>query len=137
MSDRAESATYPLPAMVMGGGLVLDARETVSAVMRDLTAGVPVPTVAARFHNAIAVTTAATCACLAEERGLRSVVLSGGVFQNRLLLERTMPLLTANGLRVLVPTLLPPGDGGISYGQAAVAAARLAAGGRSVAVTDP
>jgi hydrogenase maturation protein HypF len=130
VSDRAESATYPLPAMVMGDGLVLDARETVSAVMRDLGAGVPVPAVAARFHNAIAVTTAATCACLAEEHGLRTVVLSGGVFQNRLLLERTMPLLTANGLRVLVPTLLPPGDGGISYGQAAVAAARLAAGGR-------
>jgi hydrogenase maturation protein HypF len=137
VSDRAESATYPLPAMVMGDGLVLDARETVSAVVRDLNAGVTVPTVAARFHNAIAVTTAATCACLAEERGLRSVVLSGGVFQNRLLLERTMPLLTANGLRVLVPTLLPPGDGGISYGQAAVAAARLAAGRRPDAVTDP
>jgi Hydrogenase maturation factor len=51
-------------------------------------------------------------------------VLSGGVFQNRLLLERTLALLANAGLRVLVPELLPPNDGGIAYGQAAVAAAR-------------
>jgi hydrogenase maturation protein HypF len=50
-------------------------------------------------------------------------VLSGGVFQNRLLLERTAVVLERVGLRVLVPRLLPPNDGGISFGQAAVAAA--------------
>jgi hydrogenase maturation protein HypF len=54
------------------------------------------------------------------------VVLSGGVFQNRLLLERTAALLDEAGLRVLVPERLPPNDGGISFGQAAVAASRLA-----------
>jgi hydrogenase maturation protein HypF len=54
------------------------------------------------------------------------VVLSGGVFQNRLLLERTATQLSDAGLRVLVPERLPPNDGGISFGQAAVAAARLA-----------
>ena len=51
-------------------------------------------------------------------------MLSGGVFQNRVLLERTAARLERAGLRVLVPALLPPGDGGIAYGQAAVAAAR-------------
>jgi hydrogenase maturation protein HypF len=51
-------------------------------------------------------------------------VLSGGVFQNRLLLERTAEALERAGLRVLVPRLLPPNDGGVSFGQAAVAAAR-------------
>ena len=55
---------------------------------------------------------------------LEHVVLSGGVFQNRLLLERTAALLAAAGLRPLVPERLPPNDGGIAYGQAAVAAAR-------------
>ena len=50
-------------------------------------------------------------------------MLSGGVFQNRVLLERTTAHLEAAGLRVLRPVLLPPNDGGISYGQAAVAAA--------------
>ena len=53
-------------------------------------------------------------------------MLSGGVFNNRLLVERTVALLEERGLRVLLPELLPAGDGGISYGQAAVAAARLA-----------
>ena len=53
-------------------------------------------------------------------------MLSGGVFQNRLLLERTLERLKPAGLRVLVPRALPPNDGGISYGQAAVAAARPA-----------
>jgi hydrogenase maturation protein HypF len=51
-------------------------------------------------------------------------VLSGGVFQNRRLLERTAQTIERGGLRVLTPRLLPPNDGGISYGQAAVAAAR-------------
>ena len=55
------------------------------------------------------------------------VVLSGGVFQNRLLLERTAALLVGAGLRVLVPRRLPPNDGGIAYGQVAVAAATEAA----------
>ena len=51
------------------------------------------------------------------------MVLSGGVFQNRRLLERTATRLAEAGLRVLVPARLPPNDGGISFGQAAVAAA--------------
>ena len=58
-------------------------------------------------------------------------MLSGGVFQNRRLLEATASGLHAAGLRVLVPELLPPGDGGISYGQAAVAARQAGDGDRS------
>ena len=53
-----------------------------------------------------------------------TAVLSGGVFQNRLLLETVVAGLDRAGLRVLIPERLPPNDGGISYGQAAVAAAR-------------
>jgi hydrogenase maturation protein HypF len=75
--------------------------------------------VSARFHNAVAAATASAC----ERQGITTVVLSGGVFQNRLLVERTSERLESMGLRVLVPRLLSPNDGGISYGQAAVAAA--------------
>jgi hydrogenase maturation protein HypF len=52
------------------------------------------------------------------------VVLSGGVFQNRRLLEATAAELARDGLQVLIPERLPPNDGGISFGQAAIAAAR-------------
>ena len=89
------------------------------------TAGAAVAPVGARFHNALAAATAEACAREARARGdRRCVVLSGGVFQNRLLLERTAALLrAAAAARCSCPQRLPPNDGGISYGQAAVAAA--------------
>jgi len=61
-----------------------------------------------------------------EAHGATAVVLSGGVFQNRRLLETTAGALAGRRLRALVPRLLSPNDGGISYGQAAVAAATAA-----------
>ncbi len=71
---------------------------------------------------------AAACAAAADEGGIDVVVLSGGVFQNRRLLVGTARRLERAGLRVLVPAALPPNDGGISFGQAAVAAALEADG---------
>ncbi len=128
--DPLEAAAYPLPVTgEEGGPIVLDARATVLAVAADLSARVPVPRVAARFHNGVAAATVAACAAAAERSGTDAVVLSGGVFQNRTLLERTAGPLRARGLRVLIPELLPPNDGGIAYGQLAVAAARLGPGG--------
>ena len=122
--DPAETAGYPLPAVAGDGPLRLDARRTVLAAAADLAAGLPVATVAARFHNGLATGTAAACVALAREHGLDTVVLSGGVFQNRRLLEATARAVGDGGLRVLVPERLPPNDGGIAYGQAAIAAAR-------------
>ena len=127
VSDPHESSVYPLPLGEEEGQLVLDARETIAAIAADAEGGAEPPLVGARFHNAVAAATATACSRAAETHGLDTVVLSGGVFQNRLLLERTLPALAGVGLRTLVPVQLPPGDGGISYGQAAVAAARLAA----------
>ncbi len=118
---------YPLP--LDARRLVLDPRPTIRAIAGDVGAGVSVGVVAARFHDSLARATAAACELAAFRSGTRAVVLSGGVFQNRRLLERTAECLTAARLRVLMPERLPPGDGGIAYGQAAVAAARLAAEG--------
>jgi hydrogenase maturation protein HypF len=128
-ADPLEAAAYPLPVVgaEADAPLLLDARETVRAVARDVDRGVPVPRVSARFHNALADATATACEALAARSGIGTVVLSGGVFQNRTLLARTAALLRGSGLRVLVPKLLPPNDGGIAYGQLAVAAARLVA----------
>jgi hydrogenase maturation protein HypF len=84
--------------------------------------------VAARFHGAVARATAEALTIAAARSGVEVAVLSGGVFQNRVLLESTIEALRPTGLRVLVPRRLPPNDGGISYGQAAVAAALSGAG---------
>ena len=119
-----EQGCYPLPLAEADGRILLDARETILAVERDLSDRVGVALVAARFHEAVAEATAEACARAAA--GPMPVVLSGGVFQNRRLLTRTAAILRDRGFEVLVPELLPPNDGGISYGQAAVAAARLA-----------
>ncbi len=122
-ADPGERSAYELPLLETGDALLLDARELVRAVAADAAGGVPVGVISARFHNGLAAATAAACAREAERRGLDLVVLSGGVFQNRLLLELTARAVTGEGLRVLMPQRLPPNDGGISYGQAAVAAA--------------
>jgi hydrogenase maturation protein HypF len=91
-----------------------------------LERAVPVPLIAARFHNGLAAATVAACVELAGGHRLSTVVLSGGSFQNRLLSERISAGLRGAGLRVLTAERLPSNDGGISYGQAAVAAARTA-----------
>ena len=110
LCDDAERGAYPF-------GPGLDARPAVRAVVADVAAGVGAPVVSARFHRGLAEATAAAVRAL----GLETVVLSGGVFQNQRLLTLTREAL--DGHDVLTPRLLPPNDGGISYGQAAIAAA--------------
>jgi hydrogenase maturation protein HypF len=98
-----------------------DAAPLVGAVHDDLAAGRPRAEIAAAFHESVAYAAAAACADAAEP-GM--VVLSGGTFQNLRLLDSTRKHLEAHGFRVLSHRLVPPNDGGVSYGQAAVAAAR-------------
>ncbi len=123
-----DGSTYHVPLAGDGGRRVLDPRGAIRAIADDVAAGVPPAVVSQRFHEGLAVATAGACVETAERHRLDVAVLSGGVFQNRLLLERTAELLTAAGLRTLVPERVPPNDGGIAYGQAAIAAARDRAG---------
>jgi hydrogenase maturation protein HypF len=104
-------------------GSRLDPRAAVRAIAADLARGADPAAVAARFHAGLAAATVTAVASIAGTRGLETAVLSGGVFQNRLLLETVTAGLEGAGLRVLVPERLPPNDGGISFGQAAIAAA--------------
>jgi hydrogenase maturation protein HypF len=132
--DPAELEHYDIALRQRHGRLVLDVRPAIGAVACDLARGTAVGAVAARFHNTIAAAVADSCSVVARRHRTRTVVLSGGVFQNRRLLEDAAQRLNAAGLRTLVPERLPVNDGGISYGQAVVAAVRLArrdADGRS------
>jgi hydrogenase maturation protein HypF len=121
--DPAERGSYPIS--VTGPPLVIDPRETIQAIAADIRAGAHAGVVARRFHRTIARATVDAVLDLAASYGTDVIVLSGGVFQSRLLLESVWGALTAAGLRVLVPERLPVNDGGIAYGQAAVAAASL------------
>jgi hydrogenase maturation protein HypF len=128
--SRQERGAYPL-ALGDSGALTLDARPTVRALVADLDAGVAIGRIAARFHNALAAAGAAACRSLRERYRISRVVLSGGVFQNEILLERTAALLAQDGFEVLVAERFPCNDGGIALGQAAIAAARTHSQGRS------
>jgi hydrogenase maturation protein HypF len=98
------------------------------ALLEDLARRTPAGVIAARFHRALARGVADMADELRRRRGFDTVALSGGCFQNRVLLEQCERLLGGRGYRVLSHARIPPNDGGLSAGQAAVAAARLLAG---------
>lgn len=109
--------------VLAGEPLVLDPRPAIRAVAREIAAGDAPGAVAARFHRGLARATAEACLRCCARRGLDTVALSGGVFQNRRLLELVAERLVAAGARVLTPRRVPPNDGGVAFGQAAIAAA--------------
>jgi hydrogenase maturation protein HypF len=118
----------PLPFPVSRnseGVWTLDPVPLLVALGKRVRAGLHVPELAAAFHESVAAATVAAVDRVAEATGLRIVALGGGVFQNARLLESLMRRLEHNGFEVLVPRLLSPNDGAISFGQAAVAAAQL------------
>lgn len=124
LADPAERGAYSLPLVRQPGTpALLDWRPLVAELLRDVASRVPTATSAARFHNAMV--NAAVLA--ARHAGVETVALTGGCFQNRLLVTRAADALERAGFRVLLHRHVPPNDGGISLGQLAVAAARVGA----------
>ncbi|WP_405577113.1 carbamoyltransferase HypF [Streptomyces sp. NBC_01092] len=105
---------------------VYDPTPSLADLLRRQLDGEPVAQLAAAFHLTLAIVTAELVSRAVAEGAPRTVCLGGGCFVNRRLLTEAKRRLHAQGLRVLVGGQVPVGDGGISYGQAAVAAARLA-----------
>ena len=100
---------------------VVRLKDLLSAVIDDLRRGVSDGTIAVRFHNTVAQMTNEMCRLIADETGIRQVALSGGVFQNRLLLRRTVSLLESSGFQVFTHRQVPCNDGCVSLGQAVIA----------------
>jgi hydrogenase maturation protein HypF len=123
LADITERGGYRA-AVADGGTLRVAGADLVRAAADDLAAGVSPPVIAARFHNGVAAVIEQVCAALRDRHGLDTVALSGGVFQNLLLTHRVVSQLADRGFRVLVHRRVPCNDGGISFGQAAVAAVR-------------
>jgi len=111
--------------LVAGAPMTLDVIPMIREVVSDLQQDTPISQIAGRFHRTIAEMLAQTCLRAREQTGLETVALSGGVFQNKLLLEQLMARLAEVKLQVYINRRVPPNDGGISLGQAAVAAARV------------
>jgi hydrogenase maturation protein HypF len=102
----------------------LDLGPTIRSITEEHRRGISVGEIAAKFHNTVAAAVAQVCGCIRSERNLGTVALSGGVFQNVLLLTRTVEALRAQHFIVLTNSLVPPNDGGLALGQAAVAVER-------------
>jgi hydrogenase maturation protein HypF len=134
MELEALAGTVAAPAMPMAqceahDRTLLDPVPLLIELGERRAAGESVSRLAAEFHESVAEGLAGLVLHAAEVAGLRTVALGGGSFQNARLLAGIERRLEQHGMRVLVPSALPPNDGAISYGQAAVAAALLAGEG--------
>jgi hydrogenase maturation protein HypF len=120
-----ETESYPYDIIGTGAGagepLTVDFRPMLQAMLRDRSVGRPLNEPARRFHHTLAAAAAEVCDRIRHQTGLGRVVLSGGVFQNRLLSEVLFGLLEANGFQVFTQRLVPPNDGGLALGQAMIA----------------
>jgi hydrogenase maturation protein HypF len=108
---------YPF-ALLEGSPRVIDPAPATHAILEDLASDVAAPLIAARFHAGVLEAIRDACRAVRAETRLGTVALSGGVFQNRILLEGILLLLTQDGFRVLAPERVPANDGGIALGQA-------------------
>jgi hydrogenase maturation protein HypF len=129
--DASEVVAYPLPLRAPAGAAgrneaaVWDPAPLIRAVVDDARRGIGAGIIAARFHNALSAAILEGCCWLRESDDLATVVLSGGCFQNRRLVTQARKRLERAGFRVLTHRRVPPGDGGISLGQAAIALATI------------
>ncbi len=117
----ADNESYPYNITEDKGMRTIKLRELLQAIVEDLKQGSSKARISIRFHNTIAQMTSQVCRLIASETGIYQVALSGGVFQNRLLLNKTASLLEKSGFQVFIHRQVPCNDGGISLGQAVIA----------------
>ena len=124
VSDEAISGnneSYPYRIVEDEGIRIVRLRDLLSAVIEDLHQGISKGTISVKFHNTVAQMINEMCHLIANETGVSQVALSGGVFQNRLLLKKTVSLLENSDFQVFTHRQVPCNDGGISLGQAVIA----------------
>ncbi len=122
IADPSQSKPYPYLLSDDEGRIIFDPLPMIAAILKDCSAGRPVAEIGGRFHVSLASMIEEVCTQIRQKTGLGQVVLSGGVFQNCLLAEMTLTCLARSGFKVLTHSLVPPNDGGLALGQAAVVA---------------
>src|SRR5215208_2265539 len=121
IADAPTNRAYPISLRPEAGAWIVETREVVAAVVEDLIAGRPAPEISATFHNTMALIVAMVCERVRESEGVSTVALSGGAFQNMLLLTQTTDLLEEKEFVVHRHQRVPTNDGGLALGQAILA----------------
>jgi hydrogenase maturation protein HypF len=124
MSARSSSETagYPLAIRRQEGHWQIDPSPLFGAIVEDLGRRVCTETISRRFHNGLVETLARVACLLRQESSLNQICLSGGTFNNLLVFEHLSRKLESDGFEVFTHSEVPAGDGGLSLGQALVAA---------------
>ena len=124
-ASEGEVFDLPMVSLAEDGRLLLPTTVLFAEIVKRRLAGESVFALAAAFHASLAALVGEGCHAAREKTGISTVALSGGVFQNTLLLQLVENHLREAGFRVLRHRLIPPNDGGLSLGQAVCAAARM------------
>ncbi|MEA4869037.1 MAG: carbamoyltransferase HypF [Christensenella sp.] len=125
LADATETGRYAFPIERADQGWVYDWRPLVREILSDKAGGVSIGRISMRFHRSLAELLRNASEAIQQETGCRLVALSGGCFQNELLLALSAAALTEHGFTMHTNHWIPCNDGGISYGQAAVCAALM------------
>jgi hydrogenase maturation protein HypF len=120
-ADGSERGSYLFAIVEQNGVSIVHLKELFGGIIKDLKSGVSQAIIAAKFHRTMAEMVVQMCQRLAKTSGIKKVALSGGVFQNRLLLRLTAAALEEAGFEVLTHSKVPTNDGGVSLGQAVIA----------------
>jgi hydrogenase maturation protein HypF len=112
---------YPCSFEEQNGMTIVKLAELFSGIVDDVRNKVPVSTISLKLHQTVAQITVEMCRKISRQTGIKQAALSGGVFQNRLLLKLTSDGLQQSGFQVFTHHLVPCNDGGLSLGQAVIA----------------
>jgi hydrogenase maturation protein HypF len=124
IAGDGEVAGYPFELRADGSGWIIDTKPLFAALVNDLKRSVPAGILSRRFHEGFVDVLARVAKLIHAKTGLQNICLSGGSFQNVFLLENLKRKLETDGLNVFAHSEVPCGDGGLSLGQALVAAHR-------------
>lgn len=116
---------YPFGYNDTDGMIEIDPSPVLKGILKDIDTGKPMEEIARAFHESVAAMVIELSARFSEKHATDDVIIAGGVFQNRLLCELVMKKATGASWRLYQHAIVPPNDGGISLGQARVAAAVL------------
>jgi hydrogenase maturation protein HypF len=124
----ADAQVRPEGPVADNGLFIMDSGPFIRKMLRDLEAGKSIPELAMDFHRWLIASFAVTINRLAAASTIRTVVLSGGCLQNRIIMEGLFQALEQDGFQVFTGQEVPVNDGGISLGQAVIGGLRYVSG---------